>query len=455
MNGQRHAFEGPDPQTTARFAQRWADQVAGRAPVTAGDIQRRIGPPPGQFARDLTSRTRGNVDGLNAAIDYVRSHPTDFSNAPRVLGAVGNYASNALGIPAAALIDQVTGPVARGLNRGFGSHFDPHYASDQLVNAAGVLAGSAPGAFRALGGARVAETASLARAAPEATTVEPVPEPVAAAAAPPAHAAGKRYLTAEDGFGQPGEAPSDMGGLGYLPAGLNAAMERVVPLSDAFNAAHEGRLAALADAPEDVQDAYHEAVTNLVFDPYFDDPDFRGHTADQVMEVRRELQALSGHHRAGGLGGRLADALDSANEDFRTMVNQQQPDMGVALGLADAPVAQETAAPSNILWPEVWRRAPEVEAPPPKVDPMQSDDPAVIWRHIPFENQGPALEAMKTFRAPGADPSPPDNAFAPADLNRLLAALRDPHWATVPAYPSNAMLPMGVMAAGRASDPSR
>jgi hypothetical protein len=142
VNGQRHVFEGPDPQTTAQFAQRWADQVAGRTPVTVSDIQRRLGPKPNQFDMDLSSRARADVADLTGAIGDAKAHPADLLSGPKIVGALTRYVPNVLGLVPAATVDQVTGPVVRGFNTQFGTHFDPRYATDQILNAAGLLSGA-------------------------------------------------------------------------------------------------------------------------------------------------------------------------------------------------------------------------------------------------------------------------------------------------------------------------
>jgi hypothetical protein len=142
IGGQRHVFEGPDAQTTAQFAQRWAAQEAGRTPVTVADIQQRLGPRPNQFATDIGSRARDDVSDLTGAIADVKAHPTNLLNGPKILSAVARYIPNSLGLAPAAGVDQLTGPVVRGINGKFGTHYDPHGVTDQLLNGAGLLTGA-------------------------------------------------------------------------------------------------------------------------------------------------------------------------------------------------------------------------------------------------------------------------------------------------------------------------
>src|SRR5207248_6293218 len=99
-------------------------------PITVADIQRRLGEP-GSFKADLDSRTNANVSDVNSAVENVRAHPTDLMNAPHLLAALGRYIPNAFGAVPAASLDQATGPVVRGINRQTGSHYDPHYVTDQ------------------------------------------------------------------------------------------------------------------------------------------------------------------------------------------------------------------------------------------------------------------------------------------------------------------------------------
>jgi hypothetical protein len=116
--------------------------------------------------------------------------------------------------------------------------------------------------------------------------------------------------------------------------GQISAKEAVVPLSDGFVYNHQQRMEALEDLPEDVQDKYHAAIADHIIDPMLDDPDYKGHNAAAVQNIIHELTTMAGEQRASGGSPRLADALDAANEDFRVMVNQQQPEMARELGLS-------------------------------------------------------------------------------------------------------------------------
>ena len=350
INGQRHLFEGPDPQTTAQFAERWAAAHASAQAAAANDNRPAAGPRRSQFAVDLGARAKQDVAGLTGAIDQVRAHPRDLLNGPKILSAVSRYIPNALGLIPAAGVDQLTGPVIRGINARFGSHFDPRRATDQILNGAGLLLG-APEAFGS-------ET-SLARAG-EAPGATPGPAPEVEEPAQPVLAmeVGKRpqpvLAAAVDRRPQPALAtevdepsqpvpptPEPQVAAAYTAPtitknvlGQNAAKEAVVPLSDGFMYSHRQRMEALQDLPDDIQDKYESAIADHIIDPILDDPEYHGHNAEAVQDILDELTALADEQRASGGSPRLADALDAAHADFRAMVNEQQPEMAQELGLS-------------------------------------------------------------------------------------------------------------------------
>ncbi len=101
---------------------------------------------------------------------------------------------------------------------------------------------------------------------------------------------------------------------------------------------------ALQDLPEDIQAKYDAAISDHIIDPILDDPDYHGHNAAAVQKILHELTTMAGEQRASGGSPRLADALDAANEDFRVMVNQQQPEMAKELRL-NAAGASSTSEP--------------------------------------------------------------------------------------------------------------
>jgi hypothetical protein len=337
INGQRHVFEGPDAQTTARYAKRWAAQEAARTPVTAADIQQRLGAKPGQFAADLGERADRDVGDFASAIDAVKAHPASLLNGPRVLEAVARYVPNAFGLVPAAGVDQMTGPIVRGINARFGSHFDPHGVTDQLLNAAGLALGSGEmRAEEALPRTRDMSTQrELLSGPPEVDPSRLLAGPREIPASRIATHVGKLpqlrapTLTPKPNLTVAYEAPE----LGYHVLGQNSEGYNVVPLSDEFIFNHQQRMKALEDLPQDVQDKYESAINDLVLDPILDDPDYGGHNSADVEYIREELAKLAAEQRGSEGNAHLADALDAANEDFRIMVNQQQPEMAKELGL--------------------------------------------------------------------------------------------------------------------------
>ena len=346
INGRRHVFEGPDPQTTARFAQRWAAQEAGRTPVTVADIQRRLGSKPSQFATDLGSRANQDLADLTGAIADVKAHPTNLLNAPKILSAVARYVPNAFGLLPSTGVDQVTGPVVRGINSRFRTHFDPRYATDQLLGAVGILPGEAEALAAETSLARAGETADeIPRVASEAGEPSQLIPPKSA---PPPTVAYRAPKILKNVLGQ------------------NSAKEAVVPLSDGFVYNHQRRQEALQDLPEDIQDKYYSAISDHIIDPILDDPDYHGHNAATVQNILRELTTMAGEQRGSGGSPRLADALDAANEDFRAMVNQQQPEMAKELGLSAVGGSSDPAADASQIRPPGELVNFEQHVPPPK-----------------------------------------------------------------------------------------
>ena len=357
INGQRHVFEGPNPQTTARFAQRWAaTQASARTPVAANDNRPPAGPRQSQFAVDLGARAKQDVAGLTGAIDQVRAHPTNLLNGPRILSAVSRYIPNAFGLVPAAGVDQLTGPVVRGINSTFHTHFDPRSATDQLLNAAGLLSGAPEAAWWP-------ETSSLARAAKAADETPRVAEeagepsqPIPPRPAPPVTVAPRPAPHPTVVYRAP-EVPKKV--LGQIPV-----KETVVPLSDGFVYNHQQRMEGLQDLPEDIQDKYYDTIADHIIDPILDDPDYKGHNAATVQNILRELTTMAGEQRGAGGSPRLADALDAAHEDFRVMVNQQQPEMAKELGLSDIGSSPNPEADANQIPGELLNF--EQHVPPPK-----------------------------------------------------------------------------------------
>ena len=310
IDGQRHVFEGPDPRTTAQFAQRWAAAQASARAAAANDNRPQVGRRPSQFAMDIGARAKQDVADLTGAIDRAKAHPTDLLNGPRILSAVSRYVPNALGLAPAAGVDQVTGPVIRGINARFGTHFDPRYATDQILNAAGLLSGAPEivDSENLLGRAvdQLPNGAIEADKLPELTPPKSTPRPTLA------------YT-----------APKVRGNV----LGMNADRERVVPLSDGFVYNHQQRMKTLEGLPEYLQDAYRTPIEDHIISPVLDDPDYHGHNAVAIQNIVRELETLADRRRVWTGTSRVADALDEANKDFRIMVNQQQPKMARELGL--------------------------------------------------------------------------------------------------------------------------
>jgi len=337
INGQRHVFEGSDPQTTARFAQQWANQNAARTPVTVADIQRWLGPPRSQFATDIGARVNKDVTDLTRSIDEVRAHPTSLLNAPKILGAVARYGSNAFGLLPAATVDQATGPVVRGINARFGSHFDHRYATDQILNAAGVLLGAGElDPELALGGAGETPVERDLLSGPG--------EAASPRLLTPPDAVSMRRLTTHIGNQPLLSAPRPKPTLAYEAPelgdhvlGQNSQGENVVPLSDSFLESHKIRKASLSDLPEDLQSQYSDPIAELIFDPVLDDPDYAGHNTATIKDIESRLNDLASAHRSqGGDNVRIGDALADAGESLRTMVAEQQPEMAKELGYLPA-----------------------------------------------------------------------------------------------------------------------
>jgi hypothetical protein len=332
VRGQRHVFEAQNPVSAARFAQRWADQEAGRTPVTSTDIQRRLDLRPSQYGVDVGSRINQDVADLNSSINDVRAHPTDLLNAQKVLSAVSRYVPNALGLFPAASVDQLTGPVVRGINTRFGSHFDPRNTTDQILNAAGLLLGAGEPEGLAPGEGETSAQRLRLQGPGETAPPRLLSGP---GEAPPrrldTHIGTQPQLTARSREHLSVVPESEE--LGSHVLGQNSAQENVVPLSDGFTFNHQQRMKSLEDLPEDIQDKYSSAISDLVLDPILDDPDYGGHNSADVEHIRDELAKMAAEQRGSSGNARLADALDAANEDFRIMVNQQQPEMAKELAL--------------------------------------------------------------------------------------------------------------------------
>jgi hypothetical protein len=432
INGQRHLFEGPDPQTTAQFAQRWAaTQPPVRTPVSANDNRPQPGPRRSQFALDAGARAKQDMADLTDAIAQVKAHPASLMNGPNILGAVSRYIPNALGLVPAAGVDQVTGPVVRGINSRFGTHFDPRYATDQILNGAGLLsgAGEASAAEDALSRAgrapRVSRFSSRAGEMPAPRGLLPGPAEMApqrpssspAAVSPPrvsTHIGKQLQLkgpTPKPALTVAYEAPE----LGDHVLGQNADQENVVPLSEGFNFNHLQRMKSLEDLPEDIQDKYDSAIGDLIINPILDDPDYGGHNSADIQYIRDELAKMTAEQRGAGGNARLADALDAANEDFRIMVNQQQPEMAKELGLTRP--GDSIPSPSSAADPDVNQTGPRGElvnyaqhvAPPEGVDkelPEWLDDLAEKW---PKERIATMLKAWKDIGETANDNDPLPN----------------------------------------------
>ena len=238
----------------------------------------------------------------------------------------------------------------------------PGTLNQRAASAAGAIPGGAvagavvPAALEGLGGLALARAARargsepIARLVARADDQEPIArlpapaggqEPVARLAAP----ADGQEPTAEPAAPADGQAPIMRLVVDHIPysprlgqqVGIGSHGENVVPLSDEFMLGHTQRQASLADLSEEQKHEYQSAVDTLILDPYIDDPDEGGHNADQVASIRAQLSALAEQHRQpGGMGSRVADALDGANDDFTTMVNRYQPEIARKLGIENA-----------------------------------------------------------------------------------------------------------------------
>jgi hypothetical protein len=163
--------------------------------------------------------------------------------------------------------------------------------------------------------------------------------------------------------------------------GRNSAGDNVVPLSDEFMLRHERRMKSLQDLPEEIQDKYHSAISDSIIDPILDDPDYHGHNSAAVENIRRELASMADDQRAPDGHPRLADALDAANEDFRVMVNEKQPEMAKELGLslpegstANASSTSDSDASQIAPRGKILNFAQHVPPPPPPKGPYDGLD---------------------------------------------------------------------------------
>lgn len=394
INGQRHVFEGPDPQTTAQFAQRWATtQAPARPPLVANDNRPQLSPRRSQFAMDAGARAKEDLADLDDAIAQVKAHPTSLMNGPRIVNAVARYVPNAFGLAASAGLDQLTGPVVRGINSRFDAHLDPRGVTDQIMNAAGLLAGtgemSAAERFERLGGGRLASALGKLREAgvpryakPKLTVVPSEPDP----AAPSLHNLGQ-----------------------------NAEGDNVVPLSEGFMFNHGRRMKSMEDLPKDIQDKYRSAIEDNIVNPIVDDQSYGGHNSTEIGEIRDELAEMANEQRQAGGNTRLADALDAANEDFRIMVNEQQPEMAKELGLTrpgDAAPASSSSAEPDINQTgsrgELASFAQHV-GPPETVDDATYDALAELARKWGPERIGAMMKAWKDIGETANDNIPQPN----------------------------------------------
>jgi hypothetical protein len=261
-------------------------------PVTVADSQRRLGEKPGQFATDLSARAHADVGDLNAAVARVNAHPMRLMNAPDVLGAVAGYASNAFGLAPAAALDQLTGPAMNAFNGTFGTHYDYRNATDQLLNAAGLIAGAERPFTAAKGSLR-----SVPPDAPALTAADPGPPPSLA-----------DRLTAV--------APN----LTVLPDDEFAARDRL----------QQARLPQLLQPYTKLQ--FDEIAREPVIGPYLDDPDFPGHTGTDLSNIRSHLADLADRYRPQGPEGEtMADEIGHLSDNLMSMAARQHPEFAEAL----------------------------------------------------------------------------------------------------------------------------
>ena len=179
--------------------------------------------------------------------------------------------------------------------------------------------------------------------------------------------------------------------LGDHVLGQNSEGYNVVPLSTGFTFNHQQRMKSLEDLPEDIQDKYDLAIGDLVLNPILDDPDYGGHNSTDVEYIRDELTKMAAEQRGSGGNARLADALDAANEDFRIMINQEQPEMAKELGLTRP--GDSIPAPLSSADPDVNQTGPRGElvsfeqhvAPHPGLDPDVHDNIADLLDEWPKE----------------------------------------------------------------------
>jgi hypothetical protein len=457
--GQRHAFQAPDQASAARYAQRFAAQIAGRAPVTTADIQQRLGP---NFGSDFRSRVADAVGDLNSSIAEVKAHPGQLMNAQRVLEAVGRYVPNALSLVPAAAADQLTRPVVSALNNRLGTNFDTHATTDNVLGAAALAtgAGEVPEAISlALPAARAARASRLASLARGLELSAPAREAAAAAAPEAPIAAAEPAPAAETASEEPQSAPvprgrqpvpadtapAPEGPRPYLrPLAYPGAQQLPAyrPYVDTFRDAYNNRVEELAQQHNEGAAAYFDDLASpVVFGPIYDDPDIPGYSAEAIDKIHSSLKDIAGEIYQGIPDAHpVANQLEKLRDDFDSTIGQEefQPARHVdyKTPLQLGPVNTKVVKLS------------ERQAPPPQTNPLPQEiqdllpepddddyEERVAWvkemlhkviDHI-AENKGKNVVAFPGAKAAPAAPAPeaaagPDAGAQPADPDSSAAA---------------------------------
>jgi len=106
----------------------------------------------------------------------------------------------------------------------------------------------------------------------------------------------------------------------------------VDPTDPDFTAAIKARAASLADAPQDVQDAFAKTVQNRVLGPLSSG----SASGTQVGSISSDLGSMASDFvRQGGYGAQLGRALDGVGDDVQALAAKQNPDYATAKSAAD------------------------------------------------------------------------------------------------------------------------
>jgi len=319
----------------------WWDYAAGREltgatrptgprPVTVADIRRRLNPGQSPFATDLNSRARADVATLTSVIDRARGAPTRLMNAPDLLSAVARYVPNAFGLGPAAAVDQVTRPAVNAFNANFGTHADYQPVTDQLLNAAGLLADGAeprlPSMAREPPGAAPG-FASVQQEAPQAARPPEPSPPIQPQARPVIDDWDSEPMIRRPSSPAPPRPPRPADRLADVPPHLTVVPDR------RFTAALQRQAARLSELSPEQQQLFDDNARQPVIGPYLEDGGFPGHNGEALSRLRSTLADLSDHYWSQGAGGvQMADEIGRLSDNLMSTAARQQPEFAEALG---------------------------------------------------------------------------------------------------------------------------